>query len=107
MRIRAVVLAAFLAVLAGTGEPPPAGAQGTPVEIHTFLAITGFNAFIGSAYAQTLKIVETIPTGQQESHMLAITHDGRRGYTSNVGAGTVSALDLEANGYAQYQEEAA
>jgi YVTN family beta-propeller protein len=45
---------------------------------------------------QTLKIVETIPTGQAESHMLAITRDGRRGYTSNVGPGTVSALDLEA-----------
>jgi YVTN family beta-propeller protein len=43
-----------------------------------------------------LKIVGTIPTGQPESHMLAITHDGRRGYTSNVGPGTVSVLDLEA-----------
>ena len=28
--------------------------------------------------------------------MLAITHDGRRGYTANVGPGTVSVLDLEA-----------
>jgi YVTN family beta-propeller protein len=44
----------------------------------------------------TLKIVGTIPTGQAESHMLAITRDGRRGYTSNVGPGTVSVLDLEA-----------
>lgn len=44
----------------------------------------------------TLKIVGTIPTGQTESHMLAITRDGRRGYTSNVGSGTVSVLDLEA-----------
>jgi YVTN family beta-propeller protein len=43
----------------------------------------------------TLKIVNRIPTGQAESHMLAITRDGRRGYTSNVGAGTVSVLDLE------------
>jgi YVTN family beta-propeller protein len=42
----------------------------------------------------TLKIVGTIPTGQKESHMLAITRDGRRGYTANVGPGTVSALDL-------------
>ena len=32
---------------------------------------------------QTLKVVGTIPTGQPESHMLAITRDGRRGYTSN------------------------
>jgi YVTN family beta-propeller protein len=45
---------------------------------------------------QALKVIGTIPTGQPESHMLAITHDGRRGYTSNVGPGTVSVLDLEA-----------
>jgi YVTN family beta-propeller protein len=44
----------------------------------------------------TLKIVGSIPTGQAESHMLAITRDGRRGYTANVGPGTVSVLDLEA-----------
>jgi len=45
---------------------------------------------------QTLKIVDSITTGQPESHMLAITRDGRRGYVANVGPGTVSALDLEA-----------
>jgi DNA-binding beta-propeller fold protein YncE len=45
---------------------------------------------------QTLKIVGRVPTDQAESHMLAITRDGRRGYTSNVGPGTVSVLDLEA-----------
>ncbi len=44
----------------------------------------------------TLKIVGTVPTGQPESHMLAISHDGRRGYTANVGPGTVSVLDLDA-----------
>ena len=43
---------------------------------------------------KTLKIVGTIPTGQAESHMLVISHDGRRGYTANVGPGTVSVLDL-------------
>jgi len=45
---------------------------------------------------QTLKIMYRIPTGQPESHMLALTRDGKRGYTSNVGPGTVSALDTEA-----------
>jgi len=45
---------------------------------------------------RTLKIVGKIPTGQEESHMLAISHDGERGYTANVGPGTVSVLDLEA-----------
>ncbi|HZE26430.1 MAG TPA: cytochrome D1 domain-containing protein [Terriglobales bacterium] len=44
----------------------------------------------------TLKIVGSVPTTQPESHMLAITRDGRRGYTANVGPGTVSVLDLEA-----------
>ena len=44
---------------------------------------------------KTLKVVSTIPTDQPESHMLAITRDERRGYTSNVGPGTVSVLDLE------------
>ena len=43
---------------------------------------------------KTLKIVGTIPTGQPESHMLAISHDGTRGYTANVGPGTVSVLDM-------------
>jgi YVTN family beta-propeller protein len=43
---------------------------------------------------RTLKIVSTIPTGQPESHMLAITPDGRYGYTANVGPGTVSVLDI-------------
>jgi YVTN family beta-propeller protein len=42
----------------------------------------------------TLKIVATIPTGQAESHMVVLTRDGKRGYTSNVGSGTVSVLDV-------------
>ncbi|HSZ60705.1 MAG TPA: YncE family protein [Terriglobales bacterium] len=44
----------------------------------------------------TLKVVGSIPTTQAESHMLAISHDGRRGYTANVGPGTVSVLDMAA-----------
>jgi len=44
----------------------------------------------------SLKIIGSIPTGQKESHMLAITRDGKRGYTANVGPGTVSVIDLEA-----------
>ena len=46
---------------------------------------------------KTLKIVGAIPTGQPESHMLALSHDGRRGYTANVGPGTVSVLDMQAH----------
>lgn len=44
----------------------------------------------------TMKVVGTIPTGKPESHMLAISHDGRYGYTTNVGSGTVSVLDMQA-----------
>ncbi|MFL6437670.1 MAG: cytochrome D1 domain-containing protein [Terriglobales bacterium] len=42
----------------------------------------------------TRKIVDSIPTGAEQSHMLAISSDGKRGYTANVGPGTVSAIDL-------------
>jgi DNA-binding beta-propeller fold protein YncE len=45
---------------------------------------------------KTLKIVGAIPTGQPESHMLTLSHDGLRGYTANVGPGTVSVLDVKA-----------
>lgn len=43
---------------------------------------------------KTRKILGAVPTGQEESHMLALSHDGKRGYTSNVGPGTVSVLDM-------------
>jgi DNA-binding beta-propeller fold protein YncE len=43
---------------------------------------------------RSFKIVGEIPTGQPESHMLAISPDGARGYTANVGPGTVSVLDI-------------
>jgi YVTN family beta-propeller protein len=42
----------------------------------------------------SLRIVGSVPTGQAESHMLAISPDGSKGYTANVGPGTVSVLDL-------------
>lgn len=43
---------------------------------------------------KTLKIVGKIPTGQEQSHMLVVSHEGKRGYTANVGPGTVSVLDM-------------
>jgi DNA-binding beta-propeller fold protein YncE len=44
----------------------------------------------------TLNIVGSIPTGRPESHMLAISPDGRYGFTANVASGTVSVLDMGA-----------
>ena len=43
---------------------------------------------------KTLKIVGTLPTGQEQSHMLVLSHDGKRAYTANVGPGTVSVIDV-------------
>ena len=43
---------------------------------------------------KTLKIVGTLPTGQEQSHMLVLSHDGNRAYTANVGPGTVSVIDV-------------
>jgi YVTN family beta-propeller protein len=43
---------------------------------------------------KTRKIVGTVPTGAEQSHMLILSHDGKRGYTANVGSGTVSVLDM-------------
>jgi len=43
---------------------------------------------------ETNTVVDSLPTGQTESHMFAITSDGKRIYTSNVHVGTVSAIDV-------------
>jgi YVTN family beta-propeller protein len=42
------------------------------------------------------KILDSIPTGQSESHMFAITSDGKTAYSANVGPGTVSVIDIDA-----------
>ncbi len=57
---------------------------------------TELNQSITIIDPKTLKIVGSIPTGQPESHMLTISRDGSRGYTANVGPGTVSVLDMQA-----------
>ena len=54
--------------------------------------------------SQSLTIVDTrngdrvsaIPTGQQGTHMVALTPDAARAFTANIAAGTVSVLDLRA-----------
>jgi len=45
---------------------------------------------------KSFKIVGTLPTGQPQSHMMVLSHDGRRAYTANVGPGTVSVIDIAA-----------
>ncbi|PWT90090.1 MAG: hypothetical protein C5B56_06055 [Proteobacteria bacterium] len=43
---------------------------------------------------KTRKVVGKIPTGAEQSHMFVLSPDGRRAYTANVGAGSVSVVDL-------------
>ena len=40
-------------------------------------------------------VVAQVPTGQPQSHILGLSADGRRGYTANVGEGSVSVLDMK------------
>jgi YVTN family beta-propeller protein len=57
---------------------------------------TELNQTVSIIDPKTLKIVGSVPTGADESHMLAISRDGKRGYTANVGSGSISVLDLDA-----------
>lgn len=50
---------------------------------------------IAAIDAKTYKVLYSIPTGQEQSHMFTLSHDGKFGYTANVGPGTVSVLDME------------
>ncbi len=43
---------------------------------------------------KTLKILYTIPTGAPQSHMYALSHDGKFAYTTNVSSSSISVLDL-------------
>lgn len=46
--------------------------------------------------AKDLATVREIATGQDGTHMVTVSPDGRRAYTANMGAGTASVIDLEA-----------
>lgn len=63
---------------------------------HLLYVTTEIDKTITVIDPRTLKTKGTIPTGQPQSHMLALSHDGRRAYTANVGPGTVSAIDIAA-----------
>ena len=40
-------------------------------------------------------IVQAVETGQEISHMVAVTPDGKRAFVANIGSGSVTAIDLE------------
>ena len=41
------------------------------------------------------KVVASIPTDQEATHMVAVTSDGRIAFTANIRSGTVSVVDLK------------
>ena len=65
-------------------------------DTHTgmLLVTTELDRTVSIVDPRSLKIVGTIPTGQEQSHTFALSPDGKRGYTANVGPGTVSVLDI-------------
>jgi DNA-binding beta-propeller fold protein YncE len=44
--------------------------------------------------AETGAVLSVVPTGAQGSHMVAVQADAKRGYTANVGSGTMTAIDF-------------
>jgi DNA-binding beta-propeller fold protein YncE len=61
---------------------------------HVLYVTTELNDSISIVDPYRRKIVGSAPTGQAQSHMFVLSHDGNRGYTANVGPGTVSVLDM-------------
>jgi DNA-binding beta-propeller fold protein YncE len=47
----------------------------------------------------THKVTAENPTGQEQSHMFALSPDGSRAYTANVSTGTVSVVDLRKHAF--------
>lgn len=43
------------------------------------------------------KLLASIPTAQEGSHMVAVSHDGARAFVANIGSGTFTAIDLAKN----------
>lgn len=41
------------------------------------------------------KVAAAVPTGQEVSHMVAVTPDGSRAFVANIGSGSVTAIDLK------------
>ncbi len=41
------------------------------------------------------KVVRAVATGQEISHMVAVTPEGSRAFVANIGSGTVTAIDLQ------------
>lgn len=70
---------------------------------HGLLWLTDGRLVATTERSQSLTIVDTrngdkvtaIPTGQEGSHMVAVSPDARRAFVANMGSGSVSVIDLQ------------
>jgi YVTN family beta-propeller protein len=63
---------------------------------HRIAVTTEGSAHLLVVDIDTGRIVSQVPTGQETSHMVAVTPDGSRAFVANIGSGTVTAIDLTA-----------
>jgi len=71
---------------------------------HGLVWLASGRILVTTERSKTLTIVDTahgdamtaIPTAQVGTHMVAVTPDGARAFTANIGSGTVSVIDLVA-----------
>jgi YVTN family beta-propeller protein len=61
---------------------------------HRIAVTTEGSAHLLVVDIDTGRIVSQVPTGQETSHMVAVTPDGSRAFVANIGSGTVTAIDL-------------
>lgn len=66
---------------------------GTPLKL---LVTSETTQNIVTVDAEKGVVLGAVPTGAAGSHMVAVQADAKRGYTANVGAGTMTALDFMA-----------
>jgi len=75
----------------GRPERPHCAAFGSDGRLYVTTELTDTLTVIDP---RTNTVVDHIPTGQAESHMVVLNRDATRAYTSNVHAGSVSAIDI-------------
>ncbi len=87
------------ATLTGTIAFPHGVRPHKPVyDPHTgmLLVTTEIDKTVSILDLKSRKIVGSIPTGAEQSHMITLLPDGRKLYSANVGPGTVSVMDVPA-----------
>jgi YVTN family beta-propeller protein len=75
----------------GQGERPHCAQVGPDGLLYVSTEVTNSVTVIDP---KALKVVGKLPTGEPQSHMVVISPDGKRAYTSNVRPGSVTVIDI-------------